>query len=64
MINLILLLVGAFMDTTPAVSIFTPIFLPVASQAGRSPLHFGIMMRTESGDWFGARPAGRERAFR
>lgn len=43
-INLILLCVGVFMDMTPAVLIFTPIFLPVAVQLGMSPLHFGIMM--------------------
>lgn len=43
-INLVLLVVGAFMDMTPAVLIFTPIFLPVAVALGLSPLHFGIMM--------------------
>jgi tripartite ATP-independent transporter DctM subunit len=43
-INLLLLVVGTFMDITPAVLIFTPIFLPVAQQLGISPLHFGIMM--------------------
>ena len=43
-INLVLLAVGSFMDMTPAVLIFTPIFLPVAVQLGMSPLHFGIMM--------------------
>lgn len=43
-INLILLCVGVFMDMTPAVLIFTPIFLPVAVELGMSPLHFGIMM--------------------
>ncbi|MBR9911437.1 MAG: TRAP transporter large permease subunit [Gammaproteobacteria bacterium] len=43
-INLVLLMVGSFMDMTPAVLIFTPIFLPVATQLGMSPLHFGIMM--------------------
>jgi tripartite ATP-independent transporter DctM subunit len=43
-INLVLLIVGTFMDMTPAVLIFTPIFLPVAVQLGISPLHFGIMM--------------------
>lgn len=43
-INLILLAVGAFMDMTPAVLIFTPIFLPVAVELGMSPLQFGIMM--------------------
>ncbi|WP_159820933.1 TRAP transporter large permease [Colwellia sp. 20A7] len=44
LINIILLLVGAFMDMTPAVLIFTPIFLPVAESIGVSPIHFGIMM--------------------
>lgn len=43
-INLALLIVGAFMDMTPAVLIFTPIFLPVAVELGMSPLHFGIML--------------------
>ena len=43
-INLTLLVVGAFMDMTPAVLIFTPIFLPVATEIGMSPLHFGIMI--------------------
>jgi tripartite ATP-independent transporter DctM subunit len=44
MINLMLLIVGTFMDMTPAVLIFTPIFLPVAVQLGMDPIHFGIMM--------------------
>lgn len=43
-INLTLILVGAFMDMTPAVLIFTPIFLPVAQSIGVSPIHFGIML--------------------
>jgi tripartite ATP-independent transporter DctM subunit len=43
-INFILLIVGTFMDMTPAVLIFTPIFLPVVVQLGITPLHFGIMM--------------------
>ncbi|MFZ5833568.1 MAG: TRAP transporter large permease, partial [Planctomycetota bacterium] len=43
-INLVLLAVGTFMDMTPAVLIFTPIFLPVAVQMGIDPLHFGIIM--------------------
>ncbi|RKR03397.1 tripartite ATP-independent transporter DctM subunit [Kushneria sinocarnis] len=44
MINLALLIVGIFMDMTPAVLIFTPIFLPIATQLGIDPVHFGIMM--------------------
>lgn len=43
-INLILLFIGTFMDMTPAVLIFTPIFLPVAVQLGIDPIHFGIIM--------------------
>ncbi|MBC2838702.1 TRAP transporter large permease [Robiginitalea sp. SC105] len=44
LINLILLLVGIFMDMTPAVLIFTPIFLPVVTKLGLDPVHFGIIM--------------------
>lgn len=43
-INVLLLIVGTFMDMTPAVLIFTPIFLPVVVQLGIDPLHFGIIM--------------------
>lgn len=43
-INLVLLAVGTFLDMTPAVLIFTPIFLPVATELGMSPVHFGIVM--------------------
>ena len=43
-INLILLAVGVFMDMTPAVLIFTPIFLPVVMELGIDPIHFGIIM--------------------
>jgi len=43
-INLILLVVGTFMDMTPAVLVFTPILLPVALQLGLDPVHFGIML--------------------
>jgi len=44
LINVILLVVGTFMDATPAVLIFTPIFLPVAVSLGMDPLHFGIVL--------------------
>jgi tripartite ATP-independent transporter DctM subunit len=43
-INVILLMVGTFMDMTPAVLIFTPIFLPVVVHLGVDPIHFGIIM--------------------
>ena len=44
MINVLLLAVGVFMDMTPAVLIFTPIFLPVVAALGVDPTHFGIVM--------------------
>ena len=44
MINIILLIVGTFMDMTPACLIFTPIFLPVCTALGMNTIHFGIMM--------------------
>jgi tripartite ATP-independent transporter DctM subunit len=43
-INIILLAVGVFMDMTPAVLIFTPIFLPIVVDFGLDPIHFGIIM--------------------
>lgn len=43
-INLFLLFVGTFMDITPAILIFTPIFLPICESFGMSALQFGIMI--------------------
>ena len=43
-INMLLLFVGIFMDMTPAVLIFTPIFLPVVTALGIDPIQFGIIM--------------------
>ncbi len=42
--NFVLLVVGTFMDLTPAILIFTPIFLPIAQNFGMDPVHFGIML--------------------
>ena len=44
LMNLILLVVGTFMDPTPAILIFTPIFLPICSSFGMSAVQFGIMI--------------------
>ena len=44
LINIILLIVGTFMDMTPAVLIFTPIFLPVAMALGMHPVQFGMVI--------------------
>ena len=42
--NIILLVIGCFMDPTPAVLIFTPIFLPIVQSWGMHAVHFGLMM--------------------
>ena len=44
LINVLLLVVGTFMDMTPAVLIFTPILLPVVQKFGVDPIHFGLIM--------------------
>ncbi|MFA7744371.1 TRAP transporter large permease [Salinicoccus roseus] len=43
-INIILLIAGTFIDTISAVTIFTPLFLPMAVSAGVDPVHFGILL--------------------
>jgi len=44
LINVILLIIGMFMDLTPAVLIFTPIFMPIAESLGMDPIHFAMML--------------------
>lgn len=44
LINILLLIVGCFMDTTPAMMVLSPILLPVALSIGLSAVHFGIIM--------------------
>ncbi|MFS0700531.1 TRAP transporter large permease [Cellulomonas sp. 179-A 4D5 NHS] len=41
---IVLLVVGTFMDITPAILIFTPIFLPIATELGMHPVHFGMVL--------------------
>lgn len=43
-ITVFLLIIGAFMDIGPAILIFTPILLPIMTQLGVDPVHFGIVM--------------------
>ncbi|MST49437.1 TRAP transporter large permease [Mobiluncus porci] len=43
-IMVILLIVGTFMDPTPAILIFVPIFLPIVTDLGVDPVHFGAMV--------------------
>lgn len=44
LMNIILLVIGTFMDITPAILIFTPIFLPIAQSFGMSAIQFGVVM--------------------
>lgn len=44
MINVFLLIIGLFMETNAAITIFTPMLLPLALAAGVDPVHFGIIM--------------------
>ena len=44
LMNLLLLFIGTFMDVTPAILIFTPIFLPIVQSFGMSPVHFGVVL--------------------
>lgn len=44
LMNIILMVVGMFMDITPAILIFTPIFLPIAQSLGMSDIQFGVML--------------------
>lgn len=42
--NIFFLFLGTFMDPTPAILIFTPIFLPICQSFGMNPVHFGLMI--------------------
>lgn len=42
--NVILLIAGTFMDVTPAILIFTPLFLPIVQTFGMSPIQFGLIL--------------------
>ena len=43
-INVVLLIAGTFMDVTPAILIFTPLFLPIVTSFGMHPVHFGLIL--------------------
>jgi len=58
MINVLLLIIGCFMDTTPAILIMAPILLPVAQAIGVDPIHFGLIMVTNLAIGFITPPLG------
>jgi tripartite ATP-independent transporter DctM subunit len=44
LVNLLLLIVGCFLDTIAAITLFVPILLPIATQFGIDPIHFGVIL--------------------
>lgn len=57
-INVILLLLGTFMDMSPLIIIMTPILLPVVQKIGVDPVHFGIIMMLNLGIGLVTPPVG------
>src|SRR5690606_10048450 len=43
-VNIILLIVGCFLDPTSAILVLTPLFMPLVNAVGIDPIHFGIIM--------------------
>jgi tripartite ATP-independent transporter DctM subunit len=58
MINIILLVLGTFMDMSPLIIITTPIFLPVVTAFGIDPVHFGVIMILNLGIGLNTPPLG------
>jgi tripartite ATP-independent transporter DctM subunit len=58
LLNLIMLLLGTFMDMGPTIIIVTPIFLPVAQAYGVDPVHFGVIMILNLGIGLNTPPVG------
>lgn len=58
LVNILLLFVGCFMETTAAIIILSPILLPVATTIGIHPVHFGIVMITNLAIGFITPPLG------
>lgn len=58
LINILLILVGMVMDTTPAILVLTPILLPIVESYGVDPLHFGVIMVVNLAIGFVTPPVG------
>jgi tripartite ATP-independent transporter DctM subunit len=58
LLNIIMLLLGTFMDMGPTIIITTPIFLPVAQAYGVDPVHFGVIMILNYGIGLNTPPVG------
>ncbi|MDI6025105.1 TRAP transporter large permease [Corticibacterium sp. UT-5YL-CI-8] len=58
LLNLIMLVLGTFMDMGPTIIITTPIFLPIAQSYGIDPVHFGVIMILNYGIGLNTPPVG------
>ena len=58
LINVILLILGTFMDMAPLIIICTPIFLPVVKAIGVDPVHFGVILILNAGIGLNTPPVG------
>ncbi|HEV7368077.1 TRAP transporter large permease [Arenibaculum sp.] len=58
LLNVLMLLLGTFMDMGPMIIITTPIFLPVAQAYGIDPVHFGVIMVLNLGIGLNTPPVG------
>jgi TRAP-type C4-dicarboxylate transport system permease large subunit len=58
LINLILLMLGTFMDMAPMIIICTPILLPVVKAFGVDPIHFGVILILNAGIGLNTPPVG------
>ncbi|MFM8751345.1 TRAP transporter large permease [Rhabdaerophilum sp.] len=58
MVNIILLVLGTFMDMAPMIIICTPIFLPVVKAIGVDPVHFGVILILNAGIGLNTPPVG------
>ncbi len=57
-VNILMLIVGTFLDATPALLILVPILLPIAMRLGIDPTHFGIVLVANLGIGFITPPVG------
>ena len=58
LINVLLLVIGTFMEALAAIVILTPILLPIVKQVGVDPIHFGIIMVVNLAIGFVTPPVG------
>jgi len=58
LINLLLLVLGTFMDMAPMILICTPVLLPIVKAFGIDPVHFGVLLILNAGIGLNTPPVG------